>query len=188
MSTRSTAARAFFKGGANIGSSMDVSIKTRAFLDKKRTRAFKEEMTKKFGENVAGYFTENIEEGTLDNGGAVILIKKVPRFFKERGQDAEWIPFVDVAREIKMKRVVIDQPAVPYISSGADVMRPGIVQVDDDIKKDDLVAIVDEKNQVPIAIGKAMFSAADIVSMDKGKVIKTVHHAGDKYWSLKQKA
>nr|MDO8088212.1 hypothetical protein [Candidatus Sigynarchaeum springense] len=167
---------------------MDVSIKTRAFLDKKRTRAFKEEMAKKFGDKVSDFITENIEEGVLDNGGAVILIKKVPRFFKENRQDAEWIPFVDVAREIKMKRVVIDQPAVPYISNGADVMRPGIVKVDDDIKKDDFVAIIDQKNQVPIAIGKAMHSAADIVAMDKGKAIKTVHHAGDKYWSLKQKA
>ncbi len=167
---------------------MDVSIKTRAFLDKKRTRAFKEEMTKKFGDRVADYITENVEEGVLDNGGAVILIKKEPRFFKEKGQDAEWIPFVDVAREIRMKRVVIDQPAVPYISGGADVMRPGIVKVDDDIVKDDFVAIVDQKNQVPIAIGKAMYSAADITAMDKGKAIKTVHHAGDKYWALKRKA
>jgi predicted RNA-binding protein (TIGR00451 family) len=115
------------------------------------------------------------------------LIKKEPRFFKERGDDAEWIPFVDVAREIKMKRVIIDQPAVPYISGGADVMRPGIVKVDDDIVKDDFVAIVDQKNQVPIAIGKAMFGAADITAMDKGKAIKTIHHAGDKYWALKKR-
>ncbi|MBN2153948.1 MAG: RNA-binding protein [Candidatus Lokiarchaeota archaeon] len=165
-----------------------MTIKTRAFLDKKRTRAFKEEMTRKFGERVADYITENIEEGGLDNGGAVILIKKVPRFFKEKGRDAEWIPFVDVAREIKMKRVVVDQPAVPYITNGADVMRPGIVRIDDDVEKGDFLAIVDEKNQVPIAIGKAMFGAADVVSMDKGKAIKTVHHAGDKYWALKQKA
>jgi PUA-domain protein len=167
---------------------MDVTIKTRAFLDKKRTRQFKEEMVKKFGDRVAGFITENIEEGTLDNGGSIILIKKEPRFFKEKSQDAEWIPFVDVAREIKMKRVVIDQPAVPYISGGADVMRPGIVKVDEDIIKDDFVAIVDQKNQVPIAIGKAMFNAADITAMDKGKAIKTVHSVGDKYWTLKRKA
>ncbi|NMC07916.1 MAG: hypothetical protein GYA24_22100 [Candidatus Lokiarchaeota archaeon] len=169
-------------------SSMDVSIKTRAFLDKRRSRLFKEEMVKKFGDRVASYITENIEEGTLDNGGSVILIKKEPRFFKEKAGDADWIPFVDVAREIKMKRVVIDQPAVPYISGGADVMRPGIVRVDDDIKKDDFVAIVDQKNQIPIAIGKAMFDAASITAMDKGKAIKTVHNVGDKYWKLRGKA
>jgi PUA-domain protein len=167
---------------------MDVTIKTRAFLDKKRTRVFKDEMVKKFGDRVAAYITENIEEGTLDNGGSIILIKKEPRFFKEKGDDSEWIPFVDVAREIKMKRIVIDQPAVPYISGGADVMRPGIVKVDDDIQKDDFVAIVDQKNQVPVAIGKAMFSAAEITAMDKGKAVKTVHSVGDKYWSLKRKA
>jgi PUA-domain protein len=164
---------------------MDVTIKTRAFLDKKRSRLFKEEMVRKFGDKVAIYITENIEEGVLDNGGSIIFIKKEPRFFKERDQDAEWIPFVDVAREIKMKRVVIDQPAVPYISGGADVMRPGIVSVDDDVKQDDFVAIVDQKNQVPVAIGKALFDAAGIKAMDKGKAIKTVHHAGDKYWNLK---
>ncbi len=166
-------------------SSMDVTIKSRAFLDKKRTKLFKEEMVKKFGDRAAMYITENIEEGLLDNGATVILIKKEPKFFKERGDDAEWIPFVDVAREIKMKRIVIDQPAVPYISGGADVMRPGIVKVDDDIVKDDFVAIVDQKNQIPVAIGKAMFDAPAIISMDKGKAIKTVHYAGDKYWKLR---
>ncbi|HME52993.1 MAG TPA: PUA domain-containing protein [Candidatus Lokiarchaeia archaeon] len=167
---------------------MDVIIKTRAFMNKKMTRLLKEELAKIYGEGIDQYITDNVEEGKLDNGGLVILIKKEPRFFKENEHDDTWIPFVDVARDINMKRVVIDQPAVPYIASGADVMRPGIVDVNDEIQKDELVAIADQKNNIVIAIGKALFDAADIKAMDKGKAIKTIHYAGDKYWALKKKS
>nr|MDO8112764.1 RNA-binding protein [Candidatus Sigynarchaeota archaeon] len=166
---------------------MDLIIKSRAFSTKKRTKQIKEELVGMYGERVNQYIDENVEEGKLDNGGLVVLIKKEPRFFKEDEADATWIPFVDVAREINMKRIIVDQPAVPYISSGADVMRPGIVDIDGTIKKDDLVAIADQKNKVTIAIGKAMFDAGEMKAMDKGKVIKTIHHAGDKYWALKKK-
>lgn len=167
---------------------MDVTIKTRAFMNKKMTKLLKEELTKVYGERINQYITDNVEEGKLDNGGLVILIKKEPRFFKENEHDDPWIPFVDVARDIDMKRVVIDQPAVPYIASGADVMRPGIVDVNDEIQKDELVAIADQKNNVVIAIGKAIYDTAEIKAMNKGKVIKTIHYAGDKYWALKKKS
>ncbi|MEM2031715.1 MAG: PUA domain-containing protein [Candidatus Woesearchaeota archaeon] len=80
-----------------------------------------------------------------------------------------------------LKKVVVDMNAVKFIASGADIMRPGIKHLDD-FNKDEVVKIVDEKNNVALAIGKALFSSEEIKAMDKGKVIKNLHHVGDKVY------
>ena len=72
--------------------------------------------------------------------------------------------------------------AVPFISKGADVMRPGIKEVGGQIEKDGPVIIIDEKYGKPIAVGIAMYSSEEISSMKEGKVIKTLHYIGDKIW------
>ena len=72
--------------------------------------------------------------------------------------------------------------AVPFISKGADVMRPGIKEIDSNIEKHGPVIIIDEKHGKPIAVGIAMYSFDEISSMKEGKVIKTLHYIGDKIW------
>ncbi len=166
---------------------MDVHVKTRTFLDKKSSKMLKNELIASFGNSIDTISEKgsNVETGTLDNGGSVIFFKKEPFFFKLPGSGTRWVPFIDVAKELSMKQVMIDQPAVPYIASGADVMRPGVVNVDDNINEGDIVAIIDEKNHVIVAIGVAMFTTDGIKNTEKGKVVKTVHHVGDKYWTLR---
>jgi PUA-domain protein len=85
-----------------------------------------------------------------------------------------------------LKRAVIDMPAVRFIAGGADVMRPGIVEMDD-FQKDTIVSIVDQNNRKPLAIGLALFSAEELLAMVKGKAIKTLHHVGDELWTLSPK-
>ncbi|MHA1890838.1 MAG: PUA domain-containing protein [Promethearchaeota archaeon] len=109
----------------------------------------------------------------------MIYINKEPCFFKLKEKDDEWIPYWEICSKISLKKIMIDQPAVPYIADGADIMRPGIVNVDDDIKENELVAVIDEKNKVIIAIGKALYNSEEIRKMEKGKVIKNIHHVGD---------
>ena len=81
-----------------------------------------------------------------------------------------------------LKNVVIDLPAVKFIANGADVMRPGIVALDD-FKENDIVAIVDEKNRKPIAIGSAIYGSDTIKATDRGKVIKNIHYVGGRIWT-----
>ena len=52
---------------------------------------------------------------------------------------------------MNLKTVTIDMPAVPFICKGADLMKPGIVELDD-FEKDEFVAIIDEKNKKAISI------------------------------------
>jgi PUA-domain protein len=77
------------------------------------------------------------------------------------------------------KRVVtVDSGAVSFVSDGADVMRPGIVEASDDIETDDLVAIAEETHGKVLAIGRAKANGDEMVG-DSGKVVESVHFVGD---------
>jgi len=80
--------------------------------------------------------------------------------------------------------VVVDMGAVGFISKGADIMAPGIIDADIDIKKSDFVWICDEKYHKPLAIGIALISGEEMKSKNAGKAIKNIHYVGDKLWNL----
>lgn len=82
-----------------------------------------------------------------------------------------------------LKQAVVDMGAVKFVSSGADVMRPGIVELDHAIRKDELVAVVDQNHKKPLCVARALFSGEEIFSMKQGKVLKTLHWVGDPVWS-----
>ena len=74
--------------------------------------------------------------------------------------------------------VTVDAGAVSFVSDGADVMRPGIVEADENIEAGDLVAINEESHGKFLAIGRARTSGDDMVG-DSGKVVDSIHHVGD---------
>ena len=67
------------------------------------------------------------------------------------------------------RRVTVDTGAIPYVVNGADIMRPGIVAVTDDVKANEPVQIVDERHGKPLAIGIALFDAPAIRASKAGK-------------------
>jgi len=83
-----------------------------------------------------------------------------------------------------IKQVVVDMGAVKFVSSGADIMRPGIVELDHQIKKDELVVVVDQNHKKPLCVAKALFSGEEIIQMKKGKVLKSLHWVSDPVWNL----
>ncbi|NHN65917.1 RNA-binding protein [Haloarcula sp. JP-Z28] len=74
--------------------------------------------------------------------------------------------------------VTVDAGAVSFVSDGADIMRPGITEADDDISADDLVVINEESHGKFLAVGRAQTDGDDMVG-DSGKVVKSLHHVGD---------
>lgn len=77
------------------------------------------------------------------------------------------------------KRVVtIDTGAISFVSDGADVMRPGIVEADSDIDSDDLVLVAEESHGKVLAIGRSRVAGPDLLG-EEGKVIDSLHHVGD---------
>jgi PUA-domain protein len=84
----------------------------------------------------------------------------------------------------KTNFVVVDMGAVVFITKGADVMAPGITDVDPMIQKDDLVWICDEKHRKPLAVGVALMNGEEMKTKKPGKAVKTLHYVGDRLWML----
>jgi len=82
------------------------------------------------------------------------------------------------------RRVTVDAGAIPYVVNGADIMRPGIVAVTDDVKAGCPVQIVDERHGKPLAIGISLFDAPDLRASTAGKMVKKFHHVGDEIWNM----
>ena len=79
--------------------------------------------------------------------------------------------------------VTVDAGAVSFVSDGADVMRPGIVDADEAISTGDLVVIAEESHGKVLAVGRAKTSGDDMVG-DEGKVVESVHHVGDELYEF----
>jgi PUA domain protein len=82
------------------------------------------------------------------------------------------------------KIVVVDMGAVKFVASGADIMRPGIVDFDQSIEKDDVVVVVDQTHKKPLCVTRALMSAKELSEIKTGKALKSLHHVGDAIWCL----
>ena len=80
--------------------------------------------------------------------------------------------------------VVVDMGAVSFVSKGADIMTPGIIDADIKIKKSDYVWICDERYHKPLAIGKALMTGEEMKTKKTGKAIKNFHYVSDRLWNL----
>lgn len=112
----------------------------------------------------------------------IILINKKPSFFYFDNQVVPTLKFLQ--ENNLLKKITIDMGAVKFIVNGADVMRPGIVEIETGILKDELVSIIDKNNKKTLAIGIALFSSEEMKSMSSGKVIKNIHYVGDELWRM----
>ena len=74
--------------------------------------------------------------------------------------------------------VTVDSGAISFVSDGANVMRPGIVEATDDIEPGDLVVVVEAQHGKALAVGRAEAPGEEMVG-DSGKVVESLHHVGD---------
>lgn len=147
-------------------------------LGKKEIEKINQEIEKSFG---LKDFIDNDARVTLADEKYVLIDSDACFFYK----DNKLIPCLKmVIKNNFLKKVSIDKGAVKFISSGADVMRPGIVELDKSIKKGEIVSVVDSVYKVPVAVGEALFDGSEIASMKSGKVIKNLHHVGDDAWNF----
>jgi len=86
-----------------------------------------------------------------------------------------------------LPKVVVDMGAVPHMCNGADVMAPGIVEINGEFEKNDLVVVVDERNRQALAIAQALHNSEELKNLKKGKIFKNLHHVGDDIWNLIKK-
>lgn len=85
---------------------------------------------------------------------------------------------------VGLKSVIVDMGAVKFVTNGADIMRPGIVKIDSEIKKGNIVRIADVEHNRTLAVGEALYNADKMEEMKKGKVIKNLHTIQDSVWDF----
>jgi PUA-domain protein len=157
----------------------EIRIRKRHRLREKEIRALMDEISPRVGVEVFDMkdTVDRAESSDFDvifvNGGVLALIQDGKVFLTVRGL-LKYRP--------TKAYVTVDMGAVPYVSKGADVMTPGIVEADPGIKEGDFVWIRDVKNRVPLAIGKALISAEEMGKKQPGKAVKNLHFVGDKLW------
>ncbi len=84
----------------------------------------------------------------------------------------------------RLPKIVVNMGAVPHICNGADVMAPGVVQIEGEFQADEFLLVVDERHRKPLAIGKALFNSENMKSLKQGRIVKNLHYVGDKLWEL----
>ena len=96
-------------------------------------------------------------------------------------------PFVTVqgANALSPERrvVTVDAGAIEFVSNGADIMRPGVVEADPGIDQGELVVVAEETHGKFLAVGRALTDGADMVG-DQGRVVESIHHVGDDLFDL----
>ena len=71
-----------------------------------------------------------------------------------------------------LKKITLRDSAIHTICHGSDLGVPGVLEVDDEIKLGDELAMLSGRGEL-VAIGTAMMSGRDIAKKDKGAAIKT---------------
>ncbi|HOT07242.1 MAG: H/ACA RNA-protein complex component Cbf5p [Methanosaeta sp. PtaB.Bin039] len=130
-------------------------------------------------EDVSTLRDAHLERAVSDEGMDLIFVNGKPFLMVLDSQ-----PFFTVlgAMELRPKKrlVVVDSGAIRFVANGADIMNPGIVTADPEIKEGDLVVITEEKHGKPLAIGRALIPADQMKG--EGKAVKSLHHVGDQIW------
>ncbi len=132
-----------------------------------------------FLEDPAPLRQSSLEMAVSDEGVDLIFVDGRPLLMIVEDQ-----PFFTVLGAIEMmphkKLVMVDSGAVRFVVNGADIMKPGIVSADPDIAVGDLVVIVEERHNKPLAIGRALVAGSEMKG--EGKAVKSLHHVGDAIW------
>ncbi len=162
----------------------DMDVKSRHHLRSDAIQEIQDGIEEHLGVTVDADSFEKIE---LTGGDwNVVLADGEPLVLYVEG-DGEDEPFLTVrgANEYPptTRIVTVDAGAIQFVSDGADVMRPGIVEADETIDEGDLVVINEEGHGKYLAIGRALTDGADMVG-DEGRVVESIHHVGDDLYEL----
>ena len=158
-----------------------MKIRSRVQLRKNAKNKLMDELTSTFGDSIKELKNSKFETALIDIFNVILIDGKLLLF----STDGEYFPTVRGALELGLAKhiVIVDAGAVRFVVNGADIMCPGIVKADSDIKEGDLVIVKEETHEKPLAIGRALISGYDMVG-DSGKAIKSLHYVGDKLWNI----
>lgn len=149
----------------------------------KEAKQILNEVSDRLRVNVEGIFGSKVNVEVVEaDMGKIYLVNGKPLFFKVGERLLPTLLFQEFTS--KAPKIVVDMGAVPYVCNGADVMAPGIVCVEGEFGKGDVVLVVDVKHGKPLALGESVYDAESARNTKQGAVVKTLHFVSDKIWNL----
>ena len=160
-----------------------IIVKKRHSIRKSQAEDLLDRLALQIGPSATLFHADMIEILETNANVALYLVDKKPLLMDA----GDWVfPTLKGAVQCPFpeRMVTVDAGAIPYVVNGADVMRPGIVAVSDDVVAGSPVQIVDERHKKPLAIGVALLDSPAIRASASGKMCKNFHHVGDELWNL----
>jgi PUA domain protein len=142
-------------------------------------KAMNNKEAKEFIDSVKSFDID--KKSRLEKDEDIIIIDGIPSFFFLDGKLIPTLKMLMVKNNLK--KITVDMGAIPFVIKGADIMRPGIKIIEENICKEDYVLVVDEKFSKPLSVGKALFPTEEMRELKNGKVIKNIHYVGDRIWN-----
>ena len=165
-----------------------MQIKQRHFIQKSQIKELRADILKQYDMSFINQIMPakaRIEVIQTDAGDTLYAINNVLKLWKSKDG---YIPVLTLLlnKQVKLKKIVVDKGAIRFVTNGADIMRPGITKIDPSISKNEIVVIVDENHDRPLAIGKAIYDAEVMNQKSSGKVIANIHTIQDSVWKFEK--
>ena len=163
----------------------EIRVRKRKRLREKEVKALSEEISSRLG---APVFTgkDTIDQAESSEMQLVFVDGEVDAFIREGKA------FLTVRGLLRYPAarsyVTVDMGAIRFVINGADIMGPGIVDADEQIRPGDLVWVRDERNRKPLAVGEALVTGEEMRGKRPGKAIKSILYVGDKVWKLDEES
>mmetsp|Transcript_8331 Transcript_8331/g.9099 ORF Transcript_8331/g.9099 Transcript_8331/m.9099 type:complete len:181 (-) Transcript_8331:8-550(-) len=123
------------------------------------------------------------------DGVQLIVVNNEIIFYNHR--DGPFYPTLKLLHKYPnmMPRLQVDKGAIRFVLGGANIMCPGFTSkggsLPQPVERDQPVAIYAEGKQHALAIGLTKMSTGEIVSINKGIAVETIHYLMDGLWQTK---
>ncbi|ELT98231.1 hypothetical protein CAPTEDRAFT_8 [Capitella teleta] len=109
-------------------------------------------------------------------------------FFRQR--DGPFFPSLKLLHKYPflLPPMQVDRGAIKFILSGANIMCPGLTSPGAKMTKvpaETVVAVMAEGKTTALAVGITKMASEDILSINKGIGIETIHYLNDGLWHMK---
>jgi PUA domain protein len=124
------------------------------------------------------------------DGMQMIVVNGEILFFNIK--DGPWFPTLRLLHKYPsmMPKMQVDRGAIKFILGGANIMCPGFTSrggnLPTSLSVDQPVAIYAEGKVHALAVGITKMSTEDIIELNKGIAVESLHYLLDELWQVKQ--
>ena len=131
-----------------------------------------------------------VEKAEFRDGFSIIVVDGLPCLIEVgEGLYPHLLCLLKTKTASRFPRVLVDRGATLAVLRGAHLMVPGIRRIEGEFQEDEIVVVVDEATDSPIAVGVALMPSTMIReklegerSERRGRAIRIFHRVGDRYW------